>query len=80
MAAEPLFESKTVRNDFYKIRNRSHPLLYVFAATSIKNRRFDAFHSHPLLKLTFFFSAGVSSRSGCEYTKEDANDYRSECE
>jgi hypothetical protein len=23
---------------------------------------------------------GVSSRSGCEYTKEDANDYRSGCE
>ena len=46
MAAESLFESKTVRNDFYKIRNRSHPLLYRFAPTSIKNHRFDAFHSH----------------------------------
>jgi hypothetical protein len=48
---------KTVRNDFYKIQNRSHPLLYVFASTSVENRRFDAFHSHRLLKLTF--SAGM---------------------
>jgi hypothetical protein len=52
MAAEILIEYKTVRNDFYKIRNRSHPLLYAFAFTSIKTRRFDAFHSHRLLKLT----------------------------
>ena len=29
-------------------------------------------------ELNQFASADVSSRSGCEYTKEDANDYRSD--
>ncbi len=36
-------------------QKRSHPLLYIlnpFASTSVKNPRFDPFHSQPLLKLT----------------------------
>jgi len=33
-------------------QKRSHPLLYVFASTSVKKPRFDPFHSQPLLKLT----------------------------
>jgi hypothetical protein len=45
--------AKTVRIVFCKIRNRSHPLLYVFASSSVKKPRLERSYSHRLLELTF---------------------------
>ena len=61
---------KTGRNHLCTLRNSSYPLVYSVASSSVKNALSDPFQSHRLLKLAF----AVSSRSCCEYTKEDANE------